>query len=141
MRVLFDLNVLLDYFLRRPPHYETAAAVIELVDAEEVVGIVGATPGVALRPLLERAVGSERAATAVNKVLGQFEVRSIGRAALDEALSVSDVDYHDAVLLAAARHGRADAVVTRNPESFGSETLPILTPVQLLDRQRVGGTG
>ena len=140
MRVVFDLNVLLDLLLSRSPHHEHAAALEGLVVDGLIVGIVGANTLVALSHLLGRAVGQERAAVSIRRVMEQFEIRSIGRAALEEGLSATSGEYDDAVLYAAARHGRADAVVTRKPEHFAPGALEILTPAGLLARFRANGS-
>lgn len=137
MRVLFDLNILLDLLLRREPHYTNAAALHAMVEDRRLEGVVGANTVIALAHLLERAIGPEHAGASLRRVLETYEIRSIGRAALEEALTAPPGQYDDAVLFAAAHHGRIDAIVTRNPENFPQGPVQVVRPRELLERERV----
>ena len=51
---------------------------------------------------------------------------------LRSARKLGFADYEDAVLHESARRGRADALVTRNPDDFEKATLTIYEPAELL---------
>jgi predicted nucleic acid-binding protein len=49
-----------------------------------------------------------------------------------EALALGLPDYEDAVLQEAARHSKAQGIVTRDQQGFKRSELPVYTPDELL---------
>ncbi|MGQ0570109.1 MAG: PIN domain-containing protein [Armatimonadota bacterium] len=132
MRVLFDTNVVLDVLLNRHPY---AAASIQLVDhaaRRRIDGFLGATTVTTVHYLSTKAVGRRQAERHVRTLLDLFDVASVTRSVLADALRLGFPDYEDAALHEAARHAGADGIVTRDPAGFATASLSIYAPGELL---------
>ena len=132
MRVLFDTNVVLDVLLARPPHAAPATELFDFVARKELDGLLGATTVTTIFYLAAKAIGPQRARRHLSTLLDLFDIASVTRAALSDALGTSFKDYEDAVLHEAARHAGATAIVTRDPAGFTAASLRIYSPAELL---------
>jgi predicted nucleic acid-binding protein len=132
VRALFDTNVILDVLLARPPHVAPATALLDRVAAKTLDGLLGATTLATIHYLATKAIGSRAARSHVRTLLGLFEVAPVTRAVLTDALDLELPDYEDAVLHEAARHARAEAIVTRDPKGFAKARLKVYAPDELL---------
>jgi predicted nucleic acid-binding protein len=132
VRALFDTNVILDVLLARPPHVGPATALLDRVAAQSLDGLLGATTLTTIHYLATKAIGSRAAHGHVRTLLGLFEVAPVTRAVLTDALDLELPDYEDAVLHEAARHARAEAIVTRDPKGFAKARLKVYAPDELL---------
>jgi predicted nucleic acid-binding protein len=82
--------------------------------------------------LATKAVGARAAQGHIRTLLGMFEVAPVTRGVLTDALDLDLADYADAVLHEAARHARADAIVTRDRKGFARARLKLYAPDELL---------
>jgi predicted nucleic acid-binding protein len=134
MRVLVDTNILLDDFLEREPFVEDAAALMEAIESERIVGYVTATTLTNIFYIARRQTRSiELARQAVSETLMLMEVCLVDRAILEAAFASNLRDFEDAVQLACAMASRLDAIITRNPQDFAGATLQILSTSELLE--------
>jgi predicted nucleic acid-binding protein len=139
VRVLFDTNVVLDVLLDRQPHAPDAVQLFAHVERGTIDGILGATTLTTVHYLAAKAVGDEQAREHIGTLLQLFDVAPVTRAVLEDALALDFGDFEDAVLHEAARHARADGVVTRNTPDFAAATLSVYTPAELraaLDQEK-----
>lgn len=133
MRVLFDTNVVLDVLLERAPHATAATMLFEHVVRRNLQGLLGATTLTTIHYLAAKAVGTRKASRHIQTLLSLFDVAPVSRAVLTDALALGSTDFEDAVLLEAARHARAEGLVTRDPAGFKSSRLRIYAPDELLN--------
>ncbi|WP_456425756.1 PIN domain-containing protein [Rhodocaloribacter sp.] len=131
MRVLFDTNVLLDVLLRREPFVAEAAELMMHAEQGRISGLVCATTVTTLFYVGAKQVGMRAARAHLRDLMRIFEVAPVSRAVLEDALSLSFGDFEDAVLHEAARHARAEALVTRNTRDFEKATLHVYAPGEL----------
>lgn len=132
MRVLLDTNVILDVLLARDPHADSSAAVLSVVEAGVVTGLIGATTVTTIHYLLAKARGARVARRHVETLLSLCEVAPVNAAVLRDALGLGFADYADAVLHEAARRARASAIVTRDQDGFKRSALPVVAPIEFL---------
>jgi putative PIN family toxin of toxin-antitoxin system len=119
MRVLVDTNIILDDFLEREPFVEDAAALMEAIESERIVGYVTATTLTNIFYIARRQTRSiELARQAVSETLTLMEVCLVDRAILEAAFASNLRDFEDAVQLACAMASRLDAIITRNAQDF-----------------------
>ena len=134
MRVLVDTNIILDDFLEREPFVEDAAALMEAIESEQIVGYVTATTLTNIFYIARRQTRSiELARQAVSETLTLMEVCLVDRAILEAAFASNLRDFEDAVQLACSMASRLDAIITRNAQDFAGATLPILSTSELLE--------
>lgn len=131
MKVLLDLNVLLDVIQEREPHYAASAEILSRIAWGE---LEGAVPGHALTTIHyvvskfgDREIGEE----AVEWMLKEVEIVGEDRELFLRARSLGMKDFEDAVVTSAAEHARCDYVVTRNVEDFAGSPIPAITPAEL----------
>lgn len=132
MRVLFDLNVLIDLFQRREPFYQSSARALGAVVDELIAGWVPAHALTTVHYLLARHATQQAADSAVDWILGRFEVAPTDRSVLFRARSLPISDFEDAVVASAAEATGCAHIVTRNAHDFGGSPVPALTPDELL---------
>jgi predicted nucleic acid-binding protein len=136
MRVLFDTNVVLDVLLARQPFVVAASELFGLVEHSQIEGLLCATTITTIDYLLIQSIPRPAAHQALRKLLALFEIASVNRAVLEEALKSKVADFEDAVLDQAGRLAGAEIVVTRNQRDFRLSSLRILGPDEFLSSFR-----
>lgn len=101
MRILVDLNVVLDVLQSRRPFYEDSARVLDAVVRKEVAGWLAAHSLTTLFYVVNRQRDRETAVAALTGLLDVF--------------TVAGVDY----------------LVTRNPRDFPDGPVPVILPAAL----------
>jgi len=132
MRLFLDINVLLDVLADREPWVTDSAAVLSLLDQEDVEGLVAAHSFTTLFYLASRHLGRERAVAVLLDLLDHVRVTPLDEDLLLRAMTLGWDDVEDAVQSLSAQRARADYLVTRNPSDFPSAVPSVVTPAQLL---------
>ena len=132
MRVMFDTNVVLDLLLDREPFVKEAKILISKVEQGEIVGLLCATTITTIHYLLLKSNGKERSVEIIQSLLKLFEVASVTRVVLQDALEINDKDYEDAVLYKSGYHAGANMLVTRDRKGFSKAELPVMNPKEFL---------
>jgi predicted nucleic acid-binding protein len=131
MKVLVDLNVLLDVIQRREPHYLHSAALLSRVADG---ALEAAVPGHALTTIhyvVSRYEDTATADLAVDWILSRFQVVPEDRSTFLRARALDLADFEDAVVASAAEVCRCDCIATRNVDDFRGSPVAALTPEEL----------
>jgi predicted nucleic acid-binding protein len=128
MKVLVDLNVLLDVIGRREPHFEDSARVWGTLERGGAEGFIAAHSVTTLHYLIGRNVDRVTADNVVQDCLKVFSVAAIDQDVIQEAIALQWSDFEDAVQMAAASQCGADYLVTRNPKDFKGGLITVLQP-------------
>jgi predicted nucleic acid-binding protein len=143
IRVLVDLNVLVDVMQNRQPFYEDSAAVLDAVARRVVLGWLAAHSVTTLFYVISRSRSREAAVQAVTGLLESFAVAKVNDAVIRKALSLGWKDFEDAVQMAAAGAEDVDYLITRNIKDFQSGPVPVIQPAAFLallaSSREVGG--
>jgi predicted nucleic acid-binding protein len=126
MRVLVDLNVIVDVLQNRQPFYEDSARVIDAVARGEVMGWLAAHSVTTLFYVISRTRNRETAVQAVTSLLESFTVAKVDDAVIRDALSMGWKDFEDAVQMASAGAEGVDYLITRNVKDFQSGSVPVI---------------
>jgi predicted nucleic acid-binding protein len=129
---LFDTNVLLDVFAHREPHYTHSAAMWELAETGEIIGLAAAHSFTTLHYLFSRQASKDAATLAIQKLLRVFGVAAVDQNVIASALGYGWADFEDAVQMAAAEASNCDYLVTRNPKDYNPSAITVISPVELL---------
>lgn len=140
MNILFDTNVVLDVLLDREPFAADAATLLSKVEQNQISGYLCASTVTTIHYLIAKALGSQEAVRHIQSLLSLFNVAPVNRGVLEQALAASFSDFEDAVLHAAACHAGVQSIVTRNVRDFSKATLPVFTPVELINALQVLGS-
>jgi predicted nucleic acid-binding protein len=133
MRVMLDLNVILDVVQRREPFFGASAAILD--QAVRGSNLVACLPGHALTTLhyiVAKYADRQQAGTLVDWVLTHLEVVPQDRAQFVRARSLELDDFEDAALASAAEAAGCELIVTRNVTDFGASPVPAITPEEFL---------
>jgi predicted nucleic acid-binding protein len=132
LKVLIDLDILLDVLQRREPFYEKSAQVLASAELRSIEGHVAAHNLTTLFYLVARYLGAEQAQLALLQLLIFLFVAPVDQAVIERALVLSFTDFGEAVVMMAAVQAGADYVVSRDTQGFKRGPLPALTPAELL---------
>ena len=132
MKVLFDINVVLDIVGNRAPfHGDSHAALLKAAE-------VGATILLAVHAystlyyLLGAAETRAVRTDLMEWVFDTFEVAQEGTAELTAVRSYGMSDFEDALVAAAASSAGCDCIVTRNVKDFAGSPVRVVSPADFL---------
>ena len=132
MKVLVDTNVVLDVLLARDDFVGPAAKVFALIEQSELSACLCATTITTIDYLLGQGLNKKQAREALNRLLELFEIATVNRSVIEEALLSKVVDFEDAVLERAALLAGADVIITRNTKDFKKSVVKGLEPIDFL---------
>ena len=134
MKVLVDINVVIDVLERHPAFFDDSYAVLRLVAEDEIDGFVAAGSIADIYYILRKSgMTSDQVRTTLIRLTQVIDLCDTTAADVNEALALNMPDVEDAVLAACAKRMRADAIVTRDLHDFAASPIPALSPAQLLD--------
>lgn len=132
MRVLFDVDVILDLLLDRSPFSRDAAILLSKAEQGDLSGHICATAVTTIHCIARKAVGDNRARAEVRKLLTLLEPLAVNRAVLEAALDATFRDFEDAVSHEAARQAGVECIITRNIRDFKGSQIPVYSPSDLV---------
>lgn len=127
-RLLFDVNVLLDFLLERPPFAEAARALWAAAERKQVQAFIPAHGATTVFYITARQRDARFARGVMHDLLSVAAVAAVDGAVLQRALTSPGTDFEDAVCLAAAEASGCGMVVTRDPSGYRGATLPVVDP-------------
>ena len=133
MRVLFDVNVLLDVLLDREPHVQVATKLVALVDNGRIGGAICATAVTTLYYLGAKDLGRRRAHDHIRTLLSLFEVAPVDQTCFSApSTTTASATSRTQSPYEAAHAAGVGAIVTRNGRDFAKATIPVFDPHELL---------
>jgi len=132
MRLLIDLNLILDVLLNRHPYADEAAALWAAIESGEAEGLLVAHCVTTLHYLACRSRGRTFGDECVASVLTVFGVASVDAAVLQVALAMGWPDFEDAVCASAGQAAGCHAIATRDRSGFKRSALPVMNASEAL---------
>jgi len=132
LRILLDINLLLDVLQKREPFYATSAGVVAAAEKGRIIGFIAAHSITTLFYLIQKSQGGTGARSSITNLLQILRIAPVDQETIEQALILVYADFEDAVQMMAAVRGRMDYLVTRNIRDFQPALLPVLQPVELL---------
>lgn len=139
MKLLLDINVILDVLAKREPWFEDSAAVLSLLDTDEFEGVAAAHSITTLFYLTSKHLGQRRATAKILDLLKLLSIAPVDQETILKGLALGWSDFEDALQMLCADAADADYLVTRNPSDFESDAVPVVTPSELLALLRSHG--
>lgn len=134
MKVLLELNIVLDVLLNREPFVADSAGVLRANHEGRIEGHVSAISLPTLFYIVRRNSDLEKAHHAIRECLDSFTISPVDRAVLEMAAGLPGSDFEDNVQIACAVESKLEAIVTRDPHGFKQRLVSVLTPADLLAR-------
>ena len=134
MTVTVDINVVLDVFQKREPHYAASAQVVGLVGSGTIGGIFPAHGLTTLYYLVRKHAAKPDAEAAMEQMLRHFQIGNLEAAGWQKARQLGLADFEDAVVATVAEQAGSAFIITRNVGDFAGSPVPALTPADFLSQ-------
>ena len=134
MTATVDLNVLLDVFQKREPHYAASAQVLSLVAAGTLTGVCPAHGLTTLYYLVRKHAAKPEAEAALDRVLRHFQIGNLDSAGWQQARRLPFPDFEDAVVAMVAEVTHSAFLITRNVGDFAGSPVPAIAPAAFLSQ-------
>ena len=132
LRLLLDIDVVLDVFTQREPFSRDSAALLAACETGRCEGLVAAHTVTTLWYLLAKYHDAAYARGRVSELLRIVEVAPVHMDVIQRALVGGFADFEDGVQMAAATAAGCDYVATRNLADFSRGPISALAPAELL---------
>lgn len=132
MRLLLDINVLLDFLQHRGAFAKPAAKLFGAIEMKRAVGYVSGHTITTAYYILHRGQAAPIAESAVLTMLRVLEVVPVEREDLMRALALGWSDFESAVQAVCASEIGADFIVTRDLHDFRGSAVPARDPAFVL---------
>jgi predicted nucleic acid-binding protein len=132
LRIFLDVNVILDVLTDRRPWVEDSAAVLSLVESEELEGLVAAHSITTLYYLTTKYLTRKRATAAIVDLLALVSVAAVTQDVILKALGLGWSDFEDAVQGVCALESGVDYIITRDAGVFDVLSIPAVSPAEFL---------
>lgn len=131
MRVMYDLNVLLDVMQRREAFYTASAVALSQALEGKCEGLIPGHAVTTVHYLLTRYVNKQKADESVDFLVDHLTITSAEAESFRRARLLEMKDFEDAVVVAIAIKAGCDVIVTRNITDFKASPIPVLLPEEL----------
>lgn len=132
IKVLIDLNVILDVLQKREPFYATSARALAAAEIDQIKGFVAAHSLTTLFYLISKDQSEQVARIMLTELLQLLSVAQVDQTTIEQALNLPYKDFEDAVQMISAVQVGAQYLVTRNIKDYKSGPLPVIQPAELL---------
>jgi predicted nucleic acid-binding protein len=132
LRVLIDLNVVLDVLQRREPFYAASAQLLALAETGQIEGLLAAHSVTTLFYLISKTQSAAVARATLTSVMQFLKIATISHDTIEQSLNLAYKDFEDAVQMVAALQSKADFLITRNIKDYQPPLIPVMQPVDLL---------
>jgi predicted nucleic acid-binding protein len=132
MRVLLDLNVVLDLFLVRKPWCDDSAAIWDANSQGQIGAFLSSASFPTLFYLVRKHGGPSLGQRGVTDCLNSLTIVPVDVSSLRLAAMGPGSDFEDNLQIASGVEAKVDAIVTRNPKDLTGSAVPVLTPAELL---------
>ena len=139
MIVTLDLNVFLDVFQKREPHYLASSQLMSLIADGNLVGVCPAHGLTTLYYLVRKHSEKSDAEASLDRILRQYRIGNLDAAGWLRARQLPFEDFEDAVVAAVAEASKSEWVLTRNTDDFEASPIPAITPADFLSQYATVG--
>lgn len=134
MKVMLDVNVVLDVAQERKPHYRCSSIVISEVLYKKIDGFLAGHTVTTLYFLIAKYRDRQFAEQKVDWLLEHFAIASTSKSLFFQARKLPMNDFEDAVIAVLAESSACDYIITRNSSDFKNSPIPPLTPEEFIQK-------
>ena len=132
MKLLLDINVLLDVVLEREPWAAESALLLDAAERGTATAFIAGHTITTAYYVISRNSSRHKAATAVTDIMRIATIVPVGADDFAQALVLGMLDFEDAVQAAAAAKVGADFIATRNAKDYRNSPVKPRSPGELL---------
>ena len=131
MKILFDINIILDVMLLRQPFLDSSLKLLIAVEKGNIEGYLCSSSITTIHYLIAKVKNSKIANDKVGDLLKLFNISSVNQSIFISALDSKFSAFEDAVIHESAFYNQLDGIVTRNINDFKKSKISIYTPKEL----------
>ena len=132
VKVLIDINIVLDVLQARKPFFDASSQLLAAAESGRIRGMVAAHTITTLFYLVAKDKSIAQAHATITSLLQFLSVATVDQATIDQALNLEYQDFEDAVQMMSAVQSKCGFLVSRNTGDFEPALLPVLSPVDFL---------
>ncbi|MEN8139156.1 MAG: PIN domain-containing protein [Bacteroidota bacterium] len=135
--ILIDTDIILDFFFDREPFSENAAEIFSLCESKTIKGYI--TPVIISNTyyLLRKIASHDKVLEKLNQLLLITNVLIMDREVVINAINSKFKDFEDALQnYSAIKHGKIEAIITRNIKDYKNSDIGIFTPETYLKLEK-----
>lgn len=134
MKVFLDINIVLDFLLKRPSFDDEAMDIFKLLYKKEIDGYLSAVSYTQIGYFLQKYVGKPAAKEILRDLNKLFTTVTVDNRVLEEALDSAIKDFDDAVQYASALSvSNLYCIITRDKKDFKSSQIIIQSPKEFIN--------
>ncbi len=138
LKILIDTDVLLNVATHADPYPEDMKLINDLTKWDDASLWISAGSLIKLEGALNAPGHEEKTADFMNFVQDAFSIIPFRKSVFSGALVMEGFDFEDRILLAGAREWGMDLLVTRGKDRFKEGEIPVLTPLEFLEKRNAG---
>ncbi len=132
LRVVFDLNIILDVLQERKEFYDFSARLLAYAETGAIQGWLAAHSVTTLFYLIAKDKSPEQARVTLTSLLQFLQIAPVDQNTIEQALNLPYRDFEDAVQMMTALQVHADYLLTRNVRDYQPAPMEVVQPVELL---------
>lgn len=132
MRVVIDLNVILDVIQKRQGLHASSGAVLQLVVEHKVQAVIPGHLLTTLYYITSKHSSKDQAELLLDWILKYFDVGIESKANFFRAKSMQLPDFEDAVVASVAETEQCQRIISRNIKDFKNSAVQAVTPEEFL---------
>lgn len=138
MRVLVDTNVIIDVLQNRQPWCESGKKIFLAIANKQIIGCVSAKQIADIhyfsgKQFREQENIDKKCREVVTKIMALFELLDTLGIDCQEAVTLDNNDYEDAILISTAIRSGVEAVITRDSNHYKSVPVTVYTIDEFLN--------
>ena len=133
-RVLLDTNVVLDLIDRERRGHQNALALEKVIESKKLRILCAWHSLSIIEYIGGKTFGRAHTHELLKGLLSSFVIPKTGTEDALRAFQYLDQDYEDALQIAAALAGSADAIITNDQAGFSKSPLPVFAPAEFVNK-------
>ncbi|MCA9414501.1 MAG: PIN domain-containing protein [Candidatus Omnitrophica bacterium] len=134
MKVIVDLNILLDVLQRREPHYSNSRKCLNRLQAKQADLLISSHCIPTLSYILRKILGKDVACECVSWVLDTFDVALCSKEIFRKANDGPYPDFEDGIVIEEAIAEGCDWILTRDSKGFKNSHVRPISPTDFLTK-------
>ena len=132
MKILLDINIILDLLLKREPFSYTAKEIFLLIENGSLDGFISASSVTTIHYLVEKSLSKQEADKSIDILLQIFNISPIDKQVLKDAVTNNRNDFEDSVIYTSAHCSKIDFIITRDKKGFTKSKVKTIEPNDFL---------
>jgi len=133
-KVFLDTNVFLDCFLKKEPHWEASAVVLDMVAHERIKAYTSSASFCNINYMLNKLDKNRVVEKDLQFLLDIIKIVPVNGQILGQALFEAMPDYEDSVQYASALRADCDFIITTNKQDFSNCKIQVLNASEFVER-------